>query len=141
MGYPHRRHREPGPVKRSLPPRRQDVRLFLFILPIFLLLGIFLFYPLARTVWSSFTPEGRFSVHLYRDILAHPYYLTAIGNSVLLGILVATAATTMGFLFAFTALRVKFRGGKFLRSMAMLPMLSPRSCWPSPSSSSSAGTV
>ena len=92
---------------------------------IFFLLALFILYPIFSVLRLSLTPEGRFSFEVYRGLFNHPRYFGAIGNSVMLGAIVATLATTVGFMFAFATTRTSIRGRKFFQTMAILPIISP----------------
>lgn len=90
------------------------------------LLGLFILYPLFSVTKMSFTDsEGKFSAEVYRYILAHHRYRKAIGNSVLLGTIVATLATFIGYIFAFALTRAQIRWKAFFKILAILPIISP----------------
>lgn len=92
---------------------------------IFLLLGLFILYPLFSALKMSLTPEGDFSLEVYRQIFSHSKYIRSIKNSVVLGAIVASLATLIGFLFAFAVTRAKIHGKRFFQGMALLPIISP----------------
>lgn len=104
---------------------RREPMLAVGVLLIFLILIFFILYPIFAAAKLSFTPEGTFSFDVYRDIFTKSRYVGAIRNSVLLGALVATTATTIGFLFAYALTKTKITGKKFFQTMAILPMISP----------------
>jgi len=89
------------------------------------LLILFILYPMFAAAKMSLTPDGQFSGSVYRYVLTHSQYLSAIRNSVLLGAVVATLATFIGFLFAFALTRVRIGGKRFFQGMALLPIISP----------------
>jgi len=104
----------------------RDPLLFTVVLVILALLGLFIVYPLTAVARLSLTGEnGQFSAEVYRYIFTHHRYRTAIANSLLLGALVATGATFIGFLFAFAITRARIRWKPFFSAMAILPLISP----------------
>ena len=93
---------------------------------IFLLLLIFIVYPLLVMAKLSLTSaDGRFSLDVYQFIFTHTRFRKAILNSLLLGATVATLATLIGFLFAFTLTRTRVPGKRILNQLAIFPMISP----------------
>ncbi len=112
---------------------RNDIRqltnepvLFGAVVAIFLLLLIFIVYPIFVMVKLSFTSaDGHFTTDAYRFIFTHARFRTAILNSMILGAVVATLATIIGFLFAYTLTRTRVPGQKILNQLALLPMISP----------------
>jgi len=95
------------------------------VIGIFLLLLIFIVYPLYMIAKLSLMPEGNFSLDVYRFIFTHSRFSRAILNSVMLGGIVATLATAIGFVFAYTLTRTTVPGQKVLNQLALLPMISP----------------
>ncbi|HKK49034.1 MAG TPA: iron ABC transporter permease, partial [Alkalispirochaeta sp.] len=62
---------------------------------------------------------------VYRSIFDHARYFRSIRNSIMLGIIVATLATTIGFVMAFAIERLRIPGHRMFRSLAILPIISP----------------
>jgi iron(III) transport system permease protein len=86
-----------------------------------LLIGLLLFFvafPLFKTFELS-------SIASYVQIFEREWLRRAFLNSMILGVLSATAATAVGFLFAFLACRTSIKGKWLLRFMATLPIISP----------------
>jgi len=73
----------------------------------------------------SFAPDGVFTDEVYRQVFSRIRYLRAIRNSVVLGTIVATLATIIGFVFAFALTRARIGGRPFFQAMALLPIISP----------------
>ncbi len=104
---------------------RQPVLLVSIIL-IFLLLALFVIYPLAKVLLFSLTDEsGGFSLDNLFEILTTSRYLAVFGRTMFLGIVVAIISTFIGYIFAFTITRVNVPCKKFLKMIATLPILSP----------------
>lgn len=104
---------------------RREPMLVAIIVVVFVLLGLFILYPVFSVLRLSLTPDGIFSGEMYRSIFAHPRYFRSIRNSVVLGIIVATIATTIGFIMAYAVERLRVPGRNFFRTMAILPIISP----------------
>src|ERR1700704_2633647 len=76
------------------------------LLGIWLLLLIFIVYPLAMLFARAFVDDGRLSLQALFAAISAPKNLRALGNSLLLAMLVGVAGTVLGLIFAFTVERV-----------------------------------
>ena len=104
---------------------RQPLLLTAILLTLLLLL-LFVIYPMGKVLIFSLTDEtGKISLTNLKDILSTSRYLAVFGRTMLLGVIVATIATFIGYVFAYTITRVNIPCRKFLRTMATLPILSP----------------
>ncbi|MBI1774209.1 MAG: iron ABC transporter permease [Proteobacteria bacterium] len=94
---------------------------------LWLLLGVFVVYPLACLVVRAFSDDGAFTLAPFVSTLRNANHLRALRNSLLLAFLVAVVGTVAGFLFAFTAERARIsRSAKrLLDAVALLPLISP----------------
>ncbi len=95
------------------------------ILGLFLMVAIFVAYPLFEAIRLTFLADGKFSMQTWVTILSSKQYLSALWGSVKLGILTASFSTIIGFIFAFVINRTATRGKKFLSTMGLLPVISP----------------
>ncbi len=95
------------------------------IIIISLLIAIFVIYPIARVVLVSLTPDGSFSLEEYRYIFSKSWLRGTFFNSIRLGVLVATIATIIGFIAAFSLYKVRLPLRGFFRQIVMLPIISP----------------
>ena len=92
----------------------------------FTLLVVLLIIPLGRLLWVSLLAEdGGFTLKHYRDFLAYPYYSRTIGHSFLVSGLVTLAALVVAVPVAFLIARVDLPGKAVLKSLAILPLVSP----------------
>ncbi len=106
---------------------RRDPVLAAAVLVLWVLLGLFVLFPLAmllaRIVWDG----QAFSLAGVGTILTDRHQVRAFGNSMLLATLVGALGTALGFLFAFTATRARLpRWALTLLDVAvLLPLISP----------------
>lgn len=99
--------------------------LLISVLIIFILLFIFILYPILITGKLSIFPEGKFTFEIYKYIFQQKRYSKAIVNSILLGVIVASISTLVGFIFAFAQARAKIIGRNFFKTIVLLPIVSP----------------
>jgi len=105
----------------------RDPALLLTALGLWVLLGLFVLYPLARLLERAFVENGRFTLGNVLATLADPNHRRAFVNSLLLATLVGLCGTALGFLFAYTAARGGL-GRRWLVALdatALLPLISP----------------
>jgi iron(III) transport system permease protein len=115
-----------GPVRAR---RRlfRDPALVVSVVVLWILLGLFVLYPLARLLLRTFTEGGALTLGNLSTVLRDPHHHQALWNSLLLATLVALAGTALGFLFAFTAVRANLSRawGTVLDAACLLPLISP----------------
>ena len=108
-----------------LSPRRLDVWSGVTAAS-FLLLGGLLLAPLGKLLWASVVAEGGgFTLRHYAEFLGRPYYRRTIGHSVLVSTLVTVAALAVAVPLAWVAARIDLPGKALLRTLIILPMVSP----------------
>lgn len=96
------------------------------IVAVFLLLLLFVIYPLVRVFAFSFSDEnGNFSAANLISILTSSRYLGTAGRTLMLGLVVALISTFVGYIFAYTITRTNVPCKGFLTAIATLPILSP----------------
>jgi len=113
------------PPKNKFYQLTREPALLIGVIAIFFLLGLFILYPLFTAIRMSLTPEGVLTGEVYRQLFSQSRYLKAIRNSILLGTIVATTATIIGFIFAYAITRARIGGRRFFQGMALLPIISP----------------
>ena len=106
---------------------RRDPVVAAAVLALWLLLGLFVVYPLAMLFVRMLTDHGTFTTAGIAAILTDRHQVRAFWNSLLLATLVGVAGTVLGFLFAFTAARGRLP--RWLLSVVdasvLLPLVSP----------------
>jgi iron(III) transport system permease protein len=95
------------------------------ILAVSALLVVFVIYPIVKVVLVSLKPKGEWSLDTYRYLLSQWWLRQTFRNSILLGVIVATLGTTVGFTFAYALNRGDIPQKRFFRLMAQLPIISP----------------
>ncbi|MBI3120790.1 MAG: iron ABC transporter permease [candidate division NC10 bacterium] len=93
----------------------------------FLTVLLFLVYPLATVLVTSFTGEEKRFVlaENYHRFFTHRYYYSSVVNSLYLSALATLGALLVGTTLAFAVARYPLPGKTFLRTAANLALLSP----------------
>jgi iron(III) transport system permease protein len=94
------------------------------VLGLFIIVLLFIAYPLFEAFRLSFMTDGRFSFATWKMCLS-PTYLVALWGSLKLGVLTATFSTIVGFLFAFLIERTSYKYKKTMTTLATMPVISP----------------
>ena len=112
---------------RSTTGLRRDPLITATALVLWLLLALFVVYPLVMMVARMFTQGGQFSAAGLWQLLTDKHQLRAFGNSLLLATLVGLIGTVAGFVFAFTAARAQLPIGlqRAIDASVLLPLVSP----------------
>ena len=111
------------------PPRRwlADPAGGITVAALWLLLTLFVIYPLLMMLSAAFLENGRPTIAPLLDIIGKPNHRAAFVNSLLLGLLVGLLGTALGFLFAFTVSRANLRPRwtRLVDAATLLPLISP----------------
>jgi iron(III) transport system permease protein len=105
----------------------RDPALWMTVLTLWALLGLFVLYPLARLSWIAFFEGGHLDLGHVGSVLGDPNHRRAFVNSLVLAALVGMGGTVLGFLFAYTAARSGLSRGwrAALDAATLLPLVSP----------------
>jgi iron(III) transport system permease protein len=105
----------------------QDPALLLSVVVIWVFLLLFIVFPLSKLLILTFEADQHFTLKNIFTILGTRNQFRAFRNSLLLGALVGFCGTTLGFFFAFTAVRANLSKGwtRFLDAAIILPLISP----------------
>lgn len=105
----------------------RDTATKLTVVMLWLLLGVFVLYPLCRLFAMTFWVDGNFTFENLRPFLDNWYDRRSAVNSILLGCSVGVAGTALGFVFAFVTTRLNLPTWlKFaLSAITILPLISP----------------
>ena len=117
----------PRPAGSRAPGARRDPALLATVTVLWVLLGLFVLFPLASLLARVLLDGGRLTLAGAVAILGDPHQLRALRNSLLLASLVGAAGTGLGFLFALTATRAGLGRGwvAALDAITLLPLISP----------------
>jgi iron(III) transport system permease protein len=99
--------------------------LLVFIIAIFYFLLVFVAFPLYMVFKTSLIVNKQFDLSNYLAIFSKRYYFQPFINSMILGILAATAGTILGFVFAYAITRTPLPFKRFFRMTATFPIISP----------------
>ena len=107
----------------------RDPVLFMSLLLCGIFIFVFVIFPLFRAmVGGFFSKEGMWDITYfarYFDNYYGPTLRKAFGDTMLMGLLSATAGTTVGFIFAYAVVRCNIPGKKFVHWLALVPTVSP----------------
>src|SRR6266581_4985284 len=97
------------------------------VLSLWLLLALFVIYPLAMLLARVLVDQGTFTTAGLAAVVTDRHQMRAFWNSLLLGSLVGIVGTFLGFLFAFTAARGQLPRWLLtaIDAAVLLPLVSP----------------
>ncbi len=97
------------------------------LLVIWVLLLVFIIYPLAMLISRAFVEDGHVTLNTLFAALRAPSNLQALANSLLLALMVGVAGTVIGLVFAFTVERtdLQARTAGLIDALTFLPLISP----------------
>jgi thiamine transport system permease protein len=90
-------------------------------LGVFLFLGLFFIYPLARILWVGLNPAALFAISSSSFLVVRDALLFTFYQSILSTLLTLALSLPVAFLFA----RYDFRGKTFLRTLTAIPFMLP----------------
>ena len=115
-------------MKSAFAPREENpsrkrffLKPFLPWLGVFIFLGLFFFYPLARVLWLGLNPTALKTIDLASLLLASHVLFFTLYQAVLSTLLTLALGLPAAFLFA----RYTFRGKSFLRTLTAIPFMLP----------------
>lgn len=91
------------------------------IVSVFLLL-LMVVFPLINILSRAFEATGQ---EVFANIFKSQVIRNVIMNTILLGVIVATLGTIVGFFLAYAQVKLNFRGKKFLHILALVPLITP----------------
>ena len=99
----------------------------LILLGVVSLIAIFLLWPLSQVLHLSFldADTGEWTLKHYLKILSHRYYLKAVTNTLLVGVLGMLGACLLGIPLAYFMSRYRVRWRPFISTLAILALVSP----------------
>jgi iron(III) transport system permease protein len=117
----------PDRLSLKRPAFATDPALAFAVLVLWLLLALFVLFPLAMLFARIGQGDGGFTLAGVAKVIFDPNQLRALWNSLLLGMLVGICGTLAGFLFAFTVSRARLHPTlvAILDAAILLPLVSP----------------
>ena len=110
--------------------RRRNVWIYAFLLPTFVLYGMYTLYPMIASYWYSlvewngFTADQRFvGLSNYRAVLADPMFWSAVKITLVFMLIVAPLRVFGAFFLAILLNSPKLRFSGFFRTMYSLPVV------------------
>ncbi|ATG55799.1 ABC transporter permease [Brachybacterium ginsengisoli] len=110
--------------------RRRNVWIYAFLLPTFVLYGMYTLYPMIASYWYSlvewngFTADQRFvGLSNYRAVLADPMFWSAVKITLVFMLIVAPLRVFGAFFLAILLNSPKLRFSGFFRTMYFLPVV------------------
>jgi len=92
---------------------------------LFVLLAIFLLWPIFVVLVKSFLSEEGFTLAYYKNFFTHTYFLQSLYNTLLLGLINTVICVSVGFCFAYMTTRGPMALRKPLKVIAMIPLIAP----------------
>jgi iron(III) transport system permease protein len=92
---------------------------------LFVLLLLFVAWPLARVLGAGLVRDGALTLDVYRDLLTRRGAAEPLWNSLRLAATVAVTGTFVGFVAAYVLTMVALPGRRVFRFVATLPMVAP----------------
>jgi len=99
----------------------------LILLSIFVVLFLFVIYPMFSIFYASFlSPEtGKSSLESYQKIFSLPFYMRCLRNSLWVSALATAISLILGVPFAFFTSRFHLPGKSLIKTLATLPLILP----------------
>jgi iron(III) transport system permease protein len=93
---------------------------------IWLVLLVFLVYPLLRIFYDAFSDDaGRITLANFVEFAQDAFYVRSLVNSLLLGLGTVAATSAVGFAVAFLLVRFDFVGRSLFGYLTLIPIISP----------------
>lgn len=104
----------------------QDPVVSISVAVIWALLILFILYPVGKAMATSLIGTNhQLNLDNYFYIFTHSWLRNSLFNSLLLGVVVATLATVVGYIYAYGLNRTNMPAKGLFRQLSLLPMISP----------------
>ena len=113
--------------RKTMARRPRNIARTAGLLSIWLLLLVFIVYPLTMLLLRAFFADGAFTLDALFAAITSTSNLRALRNSLLLALLVGAAGTLIGLVFALTLERANLgpRAARLIDILTFLPLISP----------------
>lgn len=92
---------------------------------LFLILAVFLLYPVVDICRLSFIRDGHFTLSNYADYFSEPRIFRSFYNSMYVSTVTMVVTTVLAFLFAYGLTRTTMPGKGFFYTVSTLPLIAP----------------
>ena len=94
-------------------------------LSIYIIIAIFLLYPILMVFYESFFSEGKFSLAYYGSFLSDPYYAKCFWNSLAASVVSVLTSSVVGIPMAYFLSRYRIPGKTLFMTISLIPMIVP----------------
>jgi len=94
-------------------------------LSIYMIIAIFLLYPILMVFYESFFSEGKFSLAYYGSFLSDPYYAKCFWNSLAASVVSVLTSSVVGIPMAYFLSRYRIPGKTLFMTISLIPMIVP----------------
>ncbi|MDZ4766840.1 MAG: sugar ABC transporter permease [Chloroflexota bacterium] len=107
---------------------RKNAIAYIFLAPAFILMGLFLVYPIVQSLllsfyeWNGIAPRVYVGLENFERLLQDKILYLAIGNNIIFSIFTTTGTVTLGFLLALSIER-QVRGWRIFKVAYFLPVM------------------
>ncbi len=105
--------------------RRLSLSANLLLLGLWVLLLIFILYPIFRIVSESAQVDGQVSLGNYQKFFTSAYFRHTLYNTLIISALATLGAVILGLLYAFGMTRTNMPGKGFFMLVSILPLITP----------------
>lgn len=92
---------------------------------VYAILGVLFLYPLSRLLLAAFTRDGGFSLANFAEIVTNDSNVSALFNSLYVGVMVTLLSTIIGFVLSWLVVRTNLYLRKTLRFLLVMPFFIP----------------
>jgi len=94
-------------------------------LGIYLIIGMFLLYPILMVFYESFFLDGKFSLVYYASFLSDPFYAKCFWNSLVASVVSVFTSSIVGIPMAYFLSRYRIPGKTLFMTISLIPMIVP----------------
>jgi len=94
-------------------------------LGIYLIIGMFLLYPILMVFYESFFLDGKFSLVYYASFLSDPFYAKCFWNSLVASVVSVLTSSIVGIPMAYFLSRYRIPGKTLFMTISLIPMIVP----------------
>jgi len=94
-------------------------------LSIYMIIAIFLLYPILMVFYESFFSEGKLSLAYYGSFLSDPYYAKCFWNSLAASVVSVLTSSVVGIPMAYFLSRYRIPGKTLFMTISLIPMIVP----------------